>query len=99
MGDYRYRGAAGAPDLSGKKVFSYKTKNDIGMVPDIYEFSSTDIKLGVVDKKANEIYLLNSDGTVYEGFPLEGNTRFSIGYFAGSDSRFNLVVGSLNGFL
>lgn len=89
----------GVTDLSGKKVFSFKTKNDIGMVPDIYEFSTTDIKLGLVDTRGNEIYLLNSDGSLYEGFPLEGNTRFSIGYFAGSDSRFNLVVGSLNGFL
>jgi hypothetical protein len=86
-------------DLSGRKVFSYKTEADIGMVPDIYAFSSTDLKLGLVDKAKNEVYLLNSDGTLYEGFPLEGNTRFSIGYFAGSDSRFNLVVGSLNGFL
>jgi outer membrane protein assembly factor BamB len=86
-------------DLSGRRVFSYKTKNDIGMVPDIYEFSSTNLKLGLVDKEKNQIYLLNSDGTMYEGFPLEGNTRFSIGYFAGSDSRFNLIVGSLNGFL
>lgn len=86
-------------DLSGRKEFSYRTKNDIGMVPDIYEFSSADLKLGFVDKEKNQIYLLNSDGSMYEGFPLEGNTRFSIGYFAGSDSRFNLIVGSLNGFL
>jgi hypothetical protein len=86
-------------DLSGRKRFAFKTKADFGMVPDIYEFSSTDLKLGLVDKEMNEIYLLNADGTMYEGFPLEGNTRFSIGYFAGSDSRFNLVVGSLNGFL
>lgn len=86
-------------DLGGRKEFSFKTKSNIGMVPDIYEFSSTDLKLGLVDKEKNQIYLLNSDGTMYEGFPLEGNTRFSIGYFAGSDSRFNLIVGSLNGFL
>lgn len=86
-------------DLSGRKEFSFKTKNDIDMVPDIYEFSSTDLKVGLVDRAKNQIYLLNSDGTMYEGFPLEGNTRFSIGYFAGSDSRFNLIVGSLNGFL
>lgn len=86
-------------DFSGRKEFSFKTKNNIGMVPDIYAFSSTDLKVGLVDKEKNQIYLLNSDGTIYEGFPLEGNTRFSIGYFAGSDSRFNLIVGSLNGFL
>ena len=86
-------------DLSGRKEFSFKTKNNIRMVPDIYEFSSSDLKIGIVDADKNQIYLLNSDGTLYEGFPLDGNTRFSIGYFAGSDSRFNLIVGSLNGFL
>jgi hypothetical protein len=86
-------------DLSGRKEYSFKTNNDLEMRPDIYEFSSTDLKIGLVDIEKNQIYLLNSDGSMYEGFPLEGNTRFSIGYFAGSDSRFNLIVGSLNGFL
>lgn len=86
-------------DFKGKRVFSFRIKNDIRMLPDIYEFSSSDYKIGIVDKEKNQIYLLNSDGTLYEGFPLEGNTRFSIGYFAGSDSRFNLIVGSQNGFL
>jgi hypothetical protein len=69
------------------------------MQPDIYKFSSTDIKIGITDRKQEKIYLINADGSLHEGFPLEGFTRFSIGYFAGSDSRFNLIVGSSNGFL
>ena len=86
-------------DLKGKRLFSFKIKSDISTLPDIYEFSSADLKLGITDAEKNLIYLINSDGTLYEGFPLEGNTRYSIGYFAGSDSRFNLIVGSQNGFL
>lgn len=86
-------------DFKGKRLFSFKLKSDISTLPDIYEFSSTDLKIGLTDVEKNQIYLLNADGSLYEGFPLEGNTRFSIGYFAGSDSRFNLIVGSQNGFL
>ena len=47
----------------------------------------------------NDIARINADGSLYEGFPLEGSTRFSIGYFKSSDSRFNLIVGSENNFL
>lgn len=86
-------------DARGKRIFSFKIKSDISMIPDVYQFSANDLKLGITDKERNKIYLLNSDGSVYEGFPLEGSTRFSIGYFIGSDSQFNLIVGSDKGFL
>jgi hypothetical protein len=86
-------------DSSGGKIFEYKIKSNIDIMPGIYQFSSTDLKIGLTDSEKNLIYLINSDGTLYEGFPLEGNTAFSIGPFAGSDSRFNLIVGSQNGFL
>ncbi len=84
---------------NGKKLFSYKVREKISEMPDIYKFSASDIKIGLTDRPRNRIYLINSDGSLYEGFPLEGATRFSIGYFAGSDSRFNLIVGSANNFL
>ncbi len=83
----------------GKRLFSYRVKDRISDMPDIYKFSASDIKIGITDRSRNRIYLINADGSLYEGFPLEGSTRFSIGYFAGSDSRFNLIVGSANNFL
>jgi len=83
----------------GSSIFTFRIKNNITMLPDVYQFSATDMKIGITDIERNYLYLLNSDGSVYEGFPLEGSTRFSIGYFAGSDSRFNLIVGNRNGFL
>jgi hypothetical protein len=83
----------------GKRVFSYKVKERISERPDIYKFSASDIKIGITDRSRNRIYLINSDGSLYGGFPLKGSTRFSIGYFKGSDSRFNLIVGSENNFL
>ena len=83
----------------GKRLFSFKVKGGISDMPDLYKFSASDVKIGITDRSRNRIYLINSDGSLYEGFPLEGCTRFSIGYFAGSDSRFNLIVGSENNFL
>ncbi len=83
----------------GKGLFSFKVKGRISDRPDIYKFSSSDIKIGITDRSRNRIYLINSDGSLYEGFPLKGSTRFSIGYFKGSESRFNLIVGSENNFL
>jgi hypothetical protein len=83
----------------GNSLFSYRVKEEISFMPDIYKFSASDVKIGITDRSRNRIYLINSDGSLYEGFPLEGSTRFSIGYFAGSDSRFNLIVGSTNNFL
>jgi hypothetical protein len=83
----------------GKRIFSYRVRDRISDMPDIYKFSASDIKIGITDRSRNRIYLINADGSLYDGFPLEGSTRFSIGYFAGSDSRFNLIVGSANNFL
>lgn len=83
----------------GTRLFSFRVRGRISEMPDIYKFSAADIKIGLTDRSRNRIYLLNADGSLYEGFPLEGTTRFSIGYFAGSDSRFNLIVGSANNFL
>jgi hypothetical protein len=83
----------------GNRMFSYRVREKIAYMPDIYKFSASEVKIGITDRSRKRIYLINSDGSLYEGFPLEGSTRFSIGYFAGSDSRFNLIVGSTNNFL
>lgn len=83
----------------GKSLFSFKVKGRVSDRPDIYKFSSSDIKMGITDRSRNRIYLINADGSLYDGFPLKGSTRFSIGYFKGSESRFNLIVGSENNFL
>jgi hypothetical protein len=83
----------------GKRLFNYKVRGRISDRPDIYKFSASDVKIGICDRSKNRIYLINSDGSLYDGFPLKGSTRFSIGYFKGSESRFNLIVGSENNFL
>ncbi|MBN2772605.1 MAG: hypothetical protein JXR31_00055, partial [Prolixibacteraceae bacterium] len=82
---------------TGKKLFSETFKNEIFYGPDIYNFSSTVKKIGVVDKIANRIYLFNPDGSLHKGFPLQGNSEFSIGKISDGTGYLNLIVGSNNG--
>ena len=84
---------------SGNKLFDHKFKNSIHHEPIYFHFSYNDRKIGVVSKKANKIYLINSNGETYKGFPLEGNTPFSIGFLEKSSRKFNLVVGNKYNFL
>ena len=82
-----------------KRLFEYNFSEDIIHSPAYYHFSFSDRKLGVVSKSQKFIYLINSDGSLYKGFPLRGSTLFSIGNFTGTASQFNLVVGSDENFL
>jgi hypothetical protein len=84
-------------DENGKKVFSKKFRNILQSEANVYAFSSKQKKIGVCDTKTNEIYLFNPDGTLHEGFPLEGNTAFSIGNL--TKETLNLVVGNEGGNL
>lgn len=83
----------------GKKLFKTKIDGNILPVADIYQFSSTDKKIGVYDQDNNKIYLINNDGSIYKDFPLKGQSRFSIGFLNINNSHFNLIVGGDNNFL
>lgn len=67
--------------------------------PALYGFSRNDIKIGLVGHPKGKISLFNNDGSLYKGFPLKGNTPFSIGALNAAIGRFNLVVGDDNNFL
>lgn len=79
--------------------FSRQFKSEISYSPVTYQFSDRDIKIGIVCANTGEIYLINKDGSSYEGFPLGGSTQFSITNFNRSISKFNLLVGSNHNFL
>ena len=80
-------------------LFTYDFDAPVLSRPLFYQFSGTDRKLGLVCRSENRIYLINNTGDLYAGFPLQGNTPFSIGNFGDTLSRFNLVVGSADNFL
>lgn len=84
---------------NGEKIFSHEFENNIALKPIYFYFSEKDRKIGITDEINNRIYLFNSDGKLYEGFPMEGNTRFTIGYLGNKRNHFNLIVGSGYNFI
>ncbi len=82
-----------------KTLFTHQFENEINLPPVYYQFSTNDRKIGVVASKAAKIYLFNNDGSIYEGFPLRGQTLFTIGEFSKPLNKFNLIVGSEDNFL
>ncbi|PVX52371.1 hypothetical protein C7377_0685 [Balneicella halophila] len=82
---------------SGKEIFNYDFKTEDVSRPNFYTFSSKDKKIGL--RAGNNIYLFNSDGSIYDGFPLEGYSDFSIGFINEKDREFNLFVAGSNDLL
>jgi hypothetical protein len=86
-------------DVNAKPVFSKKFKSPVEYALGIYTLPGKNNKIGVVIPDENRIYLYNNDGSLYEGFPIEGNSEFSIGFFNKESRRFNLITGTPDGFL
>lgn len=75
-----------------KMILSYIFDSKITYEPLFYSFPSNQIKIGIVCRDINKIFLINSDGSVYNGFPLEGISQFSISFLSADDNKFNLIV-------
>lgn len=86
-------------DESGTVLFTQKFANTIQHQPNIYRFGPKQKKIGIVDSKANRIYLFDIAGQPHPGFPLQGATEFSIGKTTQSAKNLNLIVGSKGGSL
>ncbi len=84
-------------DENRKKRFTKEFNSTISFQPNIYTFSSTLKKIGLVTKDSNKIYLVNPDGSLHNGFPLIGNSPFTIGKTTSGTGYFNLVVASQDG--
>ena len=54
-----------------------------------FKLSDKTIRLGIITE--NQIYLINSQGEIEDGFPLAGSTPFSITDI-NNDKTYNLVV-------
>ncbi|MGL4598554.1 MAG: hypothetical protein ACRCYO_13635, partial [Bacteroidia bacterium] len=73
-------------------LLSHELEQTASGDPLTFAFSSSDIRIGVVCRESNEIQLIYPAGTVAEGFPLFGNTPFSIGDL-NNDGSLALVTG------
>jgi len=86
-------------DENGTILFTQKFANTIQNEPNIYRFGPKQKKIGIVDAKANRIYLFDITGQTHPGFPLQGATEFSIGKTTQSSEKLNLIVGNNGGSL
>ncbi|MCF8372043.1 MAG: DUF3352 domain-containing protein [Bacteroidales bacterium] len=85
-------------NLIKTKIIDLEFEQEISLPAIPFMFPGGKQKLGIVADKRNEIYLINSDGSMYDGFPLTGRTLFSIGSI-NKNQKFNLFVGTNNNFL
>ncbi|MBL4577691.1 MAG: hypothetical protein JKX74_04415 [Flavobacteriales bacterium] len=65
--------------------------NNIIYTPDVYYLSGNVAKVGIVADRSEEMFLFNKDGSLSQGFPLYGNTPFSLIEEGGT---VNLVAGA-----
>lgn len=79
------------------RIFSYNFKKKINTRPGIYRFKGN--KIGISSDSENKIYLFNSNGSLYNGFPLNGHSQFSIGNIYNNNNLLNLFVGGNNEML
>ncbi len=83
----------------GKKIFERKFNDAVTGPPVVYTVGSGNKKIGVVCRNENKIYLIDHKGEICPGFPLPGNTAFTIGSLTPGNPYFNLLAGSEDGSL
>ena len=86
-------------DSGLEEIFRHEFNDIISFQPIVYKFSASNNKIGIVLRNQGNIYLYNNNGSLYNGFPLEGAAPFSISSFKELSGRFNMIVGSKNNFL
>jgi len=83
------------------KTLLFLYKFDTEIIPEILtcRINKFGLKLGFVSLKNNKIFLVNGNGSLYDGFPLSGCTLFSVGNNPIKGSNFNVITGSPSGML
>ncbi len=76
----------------GKKLFDRSFTDNISETPFVCSLGSG-VKIGIVIGGENKIYLVDNNGSVTKGFPLDGNTGFILGKFNDASTWYNLIVG------
>lgn len=78
----------------GKKQAEHAFPDVISETPLVCAMGNGGIRIGVVIKGENKVYLLDKTCTVIRGFPLEGDTDFILGKFNDSNGWYNLLTGA-----
>lgn len=66
--------------------------------PQLFFFSSKDVRIGAMCSANSELHLINNGGADAEGFPIQGSTAFNIGKLNG-DGSLTLVCGNNGKYL
>jgi hypothetical protein len=85
-------------DKNGEAVWMKIFDDELKLSADIYQFGDGQWKVGCITR-SGQIYLINMDGSIHQGFPLRGTSRFSITRFNSGSKIMNLLVGGDNSFL
>ncbi len=78
---------------NGEPIFAHNFDGEV-LKPVILYFSKDNIKIAVTDKVKKEIYIFNSDGSIYQNFPVKGDTKISVTELI--NNKFNMIVGYNN---
>ncbi|MEG2339313.1 MAG: WD40 repeat domain-containing protein [Odoribacter sp.] len=81
--------------MNGKLLYEKDVDAQSLDYPYVYRFSASDIRVGLTDREQEQMLLLDADGNLSNGFPISGDSPFSIVFF-GNDGFF-LFAGANNG--
>lgn len=79
-------------ETNGSDILEMKFNSHISYPPAVYQFSRSKCEIGICLRKDNQIHLINMNGENHKGFPLKGNTAFSIAFSKGSQKGFRLFT-------
>lgn len=79
-------------------AFTYGFETPALRKANVYRLGDNDIRIGVTAPQASEIHLINRGGANSEGFPMPGQTQFSIGRLNG-ENGLTVIVGTNGKYL
>ena len=80
--------------LDGTPLFEKKMEAKTLGFPYVYRFSAKDVRVGLTDPEQNQLFLLSADGKLSKGFPITGDSPFSIVFL--ENDGFFLFAGTGN---
>jgi hypothetical protein len=83
----------------GKKIGEHTFNDVISEIPEICQMGAGGKKIGVVIKGENKAYLVEKNGSVVKGLPLDGDSGLVLSKFNDSNSWYNLIVASQGNML
>ncbi len=83
----------------GKRLFERSFPDAITETPEVFSLTKGDVKIGIVIGAENKLYLVERNGSIAKGFPLEGDSSFALGKFNDSNAWFNLIAGGMGNTL